>query len=263
MSSHEPYKMKMGRSLLAALALSASVVSNSYADATDQLISSGAARAKASAASQARVDQISDNIEKVFRKYQQESKVVENLKAYNDRMRRTLTAQEKAIVDLERSIEDASLIERQIVPLMMRMIEGLDRFVAADLPFEREKRLERVERIRGYLTNANISAAERFRQVLQAYSIEAGYGKTLNVYTDTLTVDGEELSVNVLQVGRTGLYFQTLDGSRSGHWNKSAGVWEELGSSHDDGINHAIRVVQGKEPAESLLKLPVAAPEAS
>ena len=263
MSSHEPYKMKIGLSALAAAALTIGVVGNSLADATDDLINSGTSRTKASAASQTRIDQIADNTEKVLRKYQQESKIVDNLKAYNDRMRRTIAAQQKAMTDLERSIEEASLIERQIVPLMLRMIEGLDKFVAADLPFEQAKRLERVERIRGYLTNANISAAERFRQVLQAYSIEAGYGKTLNVYTDTLTVDGDELAVNVLQVGRAGLYFQTLDGSRSGHWNRATSQWESLSSSFDDGINHAIRVVQGKEPAESLLELPISAPEAS
>lgn len=262
MSSHELYKTNKNRVAAALLAMGLSFGSPTMADPTDDLINAGLARTNAGAASQKRIDQISENTDKIIRKFQQEAKVVENLRAYNDRMRRTIAAQEKAMVDLERSIEEASLIERQIVPLMMRMIEGLDKFVQADVPFEREKRLERVERIRGYLTNANISAAERFRQVLQAYSTEAGYGKTLNVYTDTLTVEGEELAVNVLQVGRVGLYYQTLDGKQSGHWNREAGAWESLGSSHNAGIQKAIRVMQDKEAKETLLELPIAAPEA-
>lgn len=262
MSSYGPPKMNKKR-LIITCAIGLVVAFPALADPTDDLVNSGLNRAKAAAASQARIDQISEATEKVQRQYQQQAKVVDNLKAYNDRMRRTLVAQEEAMVKLARSIEEASLIERQIVPLMMRMIEGLDDFVAADLPFQTAERRERVERIRGYLTNANISAAERFRQVLQAYSIEAGYGKTLNVYGDTIEVEGETLAVNVLQVGRTGLYYQTLDGSNSGHWERSSATWQPLGSSHNAGIKHAIRVLEGKEPAETLLELPIAAPEAN
>jgi len=110
--------------------------------------------------------------------------VVEGLKVYNDRLRRTLAAQDEAKGKLEQSIEDASLIERQIVPLMLRMISGLEQFIQVDIPFKLEERNERVQRIKGYLNNANISAAERFRNVLQAYSIENSYGQSIDVYTD-------------------------------------------------------------------------------
>ncbi len=260
MSSYGLSKMKIKLSVIACV-VGISFSGAAYADATDDIVNSGTARSQAGAASQARIDQISEATEAIIRRYQQQAKLVEGLRAYNDRMRRTLTAQEEAMITLERSIEDASLIERQIVPLMLRMIEGLDTFVKADMPFQKEEREARVERIRGYLTNANISAAERFRQVLQAYSIEAGYGKTLNVYTDNLQVEGQELAVNILQLGRTGLYYQTLDGTTSGHWDRETNSWQPLGSSFNEGINHAIRVIQGKEPSETLLDLPIAAPE--
>ncbi|HAU67901.1 MAG TPA: hypothetical protein DCW52_05825 [Gammaproteobacteria bacterium] len=262
MSSYGLPKMNIRLSVIACVA-GLGFATVSLADPTDDIVNSGLSRAKAAAASQARINQVSEATEKVISRYQQQSKLVDSLKSYNDRMRRTITAQTDAMAKLERSIEDASLIERQIVPLMMRMIEGLDAFVKADLPFQKQVRQDRVDRIRGYLTNANISAAERFRQVLQAYSFEAGYGKTLNAYTDSITVEGESLSVNVLQIGRTGLYYQTLDGAKTGHWDRASSAWQELDSSYADGVNHAIRVVQGKEPSESLLELPIAAPEAN
>ena len=101
---------------------------------------------------------------------------------------------------------------------MLRMISGLEIFVAADIPFKLGERKERLDRIRGYLTNANISAAERFRQVLDAYTIENDYGTSLAVYSDTLNLGGNDLTVNVLQVGRIGLYYQTFDGQVSGYW---------------------------------------------
>ncbi|MBT8115815.1 MAG: DUF3450 domain-containing protein, partial [Arenicella sp.] len=64
-----------------------------------------------------------------------------------------------------------------------------------------------------------------------------------------------------LQVGRSGLYYQTLDGTVSGYWDQENRAWTDLDSSHNAGISQAIRIVQGKEP-KGLMQLPIAAPEA-
>jgi len=192
--------------------------------------------------------------------YHQERKNVETLKKFNERLRRTLTAQEVAVQKLTRSIEDASLIERQIVPLMLSMIDGLEKFIAADMPFKLEERRQRLARIKGYLTNANISAAERFRQVLEAYAIESDYGQTVDTFIEDLEIDGNQKTVNILQVGRTGLYYQTVDGSESGYWDISDRSWKPLDSSHNEGITTAIRMTLGKE-TKDLMTLPIRAPE--
>jgi hypothetical protein len=234
---------------------------NAWADKTDEIVNNGKSRIKAGASSQKRIDDIAEKTDKIISQYHQQRKIVEGLKTYNDRLRRTIAAQKEAVGKLERSIEEASLIERQIVPLMIRMIEGLDKFIAADLPFKLDRRQARVERIRGYLTNANVSAAERFRQVLEAYSTENDYGKSISVYTDVIDDGGNNISVNILQVGRAGLYYQTLDGQQSGYWDKASASWVQLDSSHDEGITTAIRITQGKE-SRDLMTLPLIAPEA-
>ena len=141
------------------------------------------------------------------------------------------------------------------------MIDGLEKFIAADIPFKLVERRDRVARIKGYLTNANISAAERFRQVLDAYSIENAYGQSIDVFTEELQLDGAAKTVNILQIGRSGLYYQTIDGSQSGYWDKAAKQWQSLEASHNAGISKAIRITQGKE-VNDLMTLPVAAPEA-
>lgn len=249
--------IKMGLVGLSLIAFLPSIV---LADKTDDIVNAGVKRTQAGAASQKRIDDISDKTDKIVSQFHQQSKVVEGLKVYNDRLRRTLEAQQVAVTKLERSIEDASLIERQIVPLMMRMIVGLEKFVAADIPFKTKERNERIERIRGYLTNANISAAERFRQVLNAYSIENAYGQTIDVYTEALNLSGAEKTVNILQVGRTGLYYQTLNGNESGYWDREGKEWKQLDASYNEGITSAIRMTQGKE-VQDLMKLPIAAPQ--
>jgi len=232
-----------------------------FADKVDDLVVKGKSRITSGAASQKRVDDISEQTDKVIAEYHKELKSAATLKSYNDQLRRTTGAQKEAMAKLEQSIEDASLIERQIIPLMQRMIEGLDQFIVADMPFKLDERKARIERIRSYLTNANITAAERFRQVLAAYSTETAYGQSIDVYTEELALPSGNLTVNVLQVGRTGLYYQTLDGTNSGYWDKSAGNWVELDASHNEGITSAIRITQGKE-SKDLMRLPIAAPEA-
>ena len=236
-------------------------ISSASADEIDDLVSKGKSRINSGAASQKRIDEIAEKTEKVLAEAHKELKSAEVLKLFNDRLKRTVAAQESAKQQLLQSIEDASLIERQIVPLMFRMIDGLEQFVGLDLPFKQEERKQRIERIRGYLTNANITAAERFRQVLAAYTAESDYGKSIDVYTDKLELDSGSLTVNVLQVGRTGLYYQTLDGAQSGYWDKASKAWVGLDSKFNSGITTAIRITQGKE-SKDLMRLPIAAPEA-
>ena len=249
------------RKSVLSLTLITLIPTTALADKTDDIVNAGVSRTKAGASSQKRIDGIADATEKVIVKFHQQSKVVDGLKVYNDRLRRTLAAQEEAKNKLEQSIEDASLIERQIVPLMLRMISGLEQFIQVDIPFKLDERNARIERIKGYLNNANISAAERFRQVLEAYTTENDYGQSIDVYTDTLSLSGGEVTVNILQVGRSGLYYQTLNGEQSGYWDKANKAWTSLDGSHNEGITKAIRITQGKETTD-LMRLPLAAPEA-
>lgn len=231
-----------------------------YADKTDNVVNNGKSRLKAAAASQKRIDALADATDKIVGKYNQERKNVESLKVYNDRMRRTVAAQKEAMEKLVVSVEDASLIERQIVPLMLKMIDGLDQFIKADLPIKKEERLARIQRIRGYLNNANISAAERFRQVLTAYNIETDIGNEITVYSEELPLEEGNTNVNILQVGRVGLFYQTFDGKKSGRWNKGSKSWEAVDSSYNQGIANAILVAQEKA-SPNLMDLPFDAPE--
>ena len=235
--------------------------SSTFADQVDDLVSRSKSRITAGAASQKRIDDLSEKAEKLRNEAQKELKSAETLKAFNAKLRRTAVAQREAIAKLEGSIEGASLIERQIVPMMQRMIDGLEKFIEIDLPFKLDERRDRVERIKSYLTNANITAAERFRQVLAAYSAETAYGDSIAVYTEELALPAGQLTVNILQIGRTGLYYQTLDGAKSGYWDKQSKAWVELDSGYSEGINQAIRITQGKE-SKNLMRLPITAPEA-
>ena len=111
-----------------------------FADQVDDLVTKGKSRITSGAASQKRVDELSEQADKAIASAQTELKSAETLKAFNAKLRRTAVAQREAMEKLAKSIEGASLIERQIVPLMGRMIDGLDQFIAVDLPFKLDER---------------------------------------------------------------------------------------------------------------------------
>jgi hypothetical protein len=52
------------------------------------------------------------------------------------------------------------------------------------------------------------------------------------------------------------LYYQSLDGRRSGIWGKTTGNWQPLPSNMNDNIKQAVRVANNRV-APQLLNLPV------
>ena len=108
------------------------------------------------------------------------------------------------------------------------MLEGLEQFVALDTPFYIDERLERIDIVRSSLSNPKITASEQVRQILEAYNIEAEYGRKISSYEDTIVIDGKEMVVNILAVGRIGMFYQTKDEQQSGFWNNETNDWEEV-----------------------------------
>ena len=149
---------------------------------------------------------------------------------------------------------------RQIMPLIQRMIDGLDEFVELDIPFRIEERRDRVARLQALMDNANVSTSERFRQVLTAYEIETEFGRTVDTYTGTMTVDGTEKTVNFVNVGRIAFMYQTRDRETSALWNPETQAWEELPGSYNLRVDQIIQMAQGNVQSD-VIRLPVFAPE--
>ena len=63
------------------------------------------------------------------------TKVVDGLKVYNGLLQKQVDNQVAEMTALADSIDKVSLIERQIVPLMVRMLDSLEEFIRLDVPF--------------------------------------------------------------------------------------------------------------------------------
>lgn len=210
--------------------------------------------------SQGKVNKIADQIDSKIQRFKALNKEIEGLQVYNDQMRKQIANQQQEMADLNKSIDEVSVIERQITPLMLRMIEGLEQFVALDVPFLPEERAKRIASLKTLMDRADIAPSEKFRRVMEAYGVEMDYGRTIEAYNGLLTLDGQEREVDFLRIGRTVLAYQTSDGSQQGVWSKKARDWEALPSSYRSQITNGLRMAK-KQAAPNLLTLPVALTE--
>ncbi len=212
---------------------------------------------ESAANSQQRINQITDQIDDKLQQFKTLNKEIEGLDVYNEQLRRQIANQEQEMADLNSAIDEVSVIERQITPLMLRMIEGLAQFVELDMPFLPEERRKRIADLQAMMDRADVAPSEKFRRVMEAYQVEMDYGRTLEAYNGIHMIDGEERDVEFLRLGRTALIWQTRDASRQGVWNKQTRQWEELDSSYRTQVTKGLRMAK-KQLAPDLLMLPVA-----
>ncbi|MFP6816539.1 MAG: DUF3450 domain-containing protein [Pseudomonadales bacterium] len=212
--------------------------------------------------SQGKIDALTEETRRLLNEYKTVLKEIEGLRVYNRQLAKQIGNQEIEMAKLSVSIDQVTLIERQITPLMMRMIDGLEQFVELDLPFLPDERNNRVENLRSMMDRADVAVSEKFSQILRAYQIENEYGRTMEAYNDTINIAGIDLKADVLKVGRVALVYQTPDGASTGRWDMESGRWEELDDSYTTPIRNGIRMAR-KQLSVNMLILPVQAPEAA
>ena len=250
--------------LASAMSVSALLFSaGSHANSLGAIISVGQAKTDAAQASQAKIDKIAEQTRDLLQEYKTVMKQVDGLKVYNGRLEKQISNQLKRVSAIEKSIADVTVVQRQIMPLTIRMIDALERFVELDVPFHMEERQERIAFLRNNLDRSDLTTAEKFRQVLEAYKIENEYGRKIDTYTQTIQIGGADREVNILRVGRVALMYQTTDLADFGYWDQSAKSWNALDDgAYQSAITKGIRMAN-KQASIDILTIPVVAPEAA
>ena len=212
-------------------------------------------------ASQERINTLDDQTAQLESEYKAVLQQLDTLRVYNQQLRDLITAQVDEIAIVQRDIDRVTTIDREVVPLMLRMVDGIEQFVQLDVPFLIEERATRVANLRRLMQRADASPAEKFRRVLEAYQIENEYGRTIEGVRGTVaTTDGRQLTVDFLRVGRVALYYKTLDDAQIARWNKDNRTWEAIDSDFVSPIKKALSIAR-EQAAPDLLLLPIDAPE--
>lgn len=256
---------RLKKALIATL-VSAGAVTGSViavqASTLESILEVGESKNEAAKKSQVKIDRLADETRDLLGDYKTVNKQIDGLKVYNARLQRQIDNQKKRVLEIDASISQVTIIQRQMTPLVIRMIDGLEKFVELDVPFAKDERVDRIGFLRANLDRADVSVAEKFRGVLEAYNIELQYGRGMDTYRGSIELGGVEREVDFLRIGRVALVYQTTDGAISGAWDKAGRAWTELpAGGYDAAIRKGIRIAK-KQATIDLLNMPIPAPEA-
>jgi hypothetical protein len=188
----------------------------------------GIERAAEGRSVQQQVDKLHDESRKLIDDYYAHLKLVDGLKLYNGMLQQQLDGQIEEIGILQQSIADVATVERQILPLMSRMIDGLEQFIGFDVPFLMDERQERIANLRDLLPRADVTVAEKSRRVLEAYQIENDYGRTIEAYRGKLFLGTATFDADFLRVGRVALMYRVVGSEDVGFWDHKDKRWVPL-----------------------------------
>jgi len=244
--------------ILAAISV---VIYPAYADHLNSAINVETSTNSASIKSQKKIDGLSDKTRKMLDQYRSVTHQTETLTTYNNHLNKLLSSQKQEKESLQQQLTEIETTQREIVPYILRMLDSLEKFVALDLPFLPEERTERIAKLKAMIVRADVTNAEKFRRILEAYQVENDYGNTIEAYRADLDLEGVVSSVDFLRLGRVALYYQRFDGSETGYWDKEQKQWQVLSEDYRNAIRNGLRIAR-KETAPDLLELPIPAAEA-
>jgi len=210
------------------------------------------------AESQKRIDQLSSETEALFSRYTNALRQLESIQIYNRQMADLVDSQDIELDSLRDQLDRIEVVGRSVTPLMLKMIAALEAFVELDVPFLEEERRRRIAGLHELMGRSDVTNAEKYRRIMEAYQIENEYGRTIEAYRGTLDRDGREITVDFLRFGRIALVYQTLDESETGVWNAESKSWQPVDSSYRSAIRQGIRIAR-KQAAPDLIQLPLPA----
>ncbi|WP_193162190.1 DUF3450 domain-containing protein [Microbulbifer hainanensis] len=256
-------KRFMAVALTTALSAGALYGSVATADTLDNVLAVEKQKTTAAQTSQKRIDKIAEETSSLLQDFKVVNKQIEGLRVYNRQLEKQLANQLAVIKDLDESIENVTVIERQIQPLILKMLDGLEQFIKLDAPFKLDERLANLEGVKKAMDRSDVTVAEKFRQVLELYNFEAEYARKINSYGDTLNVNGTDREVNVLQIGRIALLAQTTDSKISLAYDKEQKAWVEIDAGeYRRAIMNGLKIAK-KQASTDIMVMPIPAPEAA
>ena len=208
---------------------------------------------------QKRIDIISDETDSLLSQFRTTLKQVDSINEYNAQIVKLIASQEVELASLREQVGSVQSVSRSVTPLMIRMVDAIEKFVELDVPFLIDERSERIALLRETMERADVTTPEKFRSIMEAYQIENEYGRTIEAYRSSLTIGAKETTVDFLRFGRIALVYQSLDESLSGRWDQESRSWVALDGSFRSALRQGLRIAR-KQSAPDLINLPLPAP---
>ncbi len=208
-----------------------------------------------SAQSQARINQSSDKAFELKSDIAMLEQEVANLEVYERHLNDVVDNQQQEMASIDRQLEQISDTRQGVVPLMYQMLEGLEQHIASDKPIRQQARLARLDELKALMPQADVSDAEKYRRILEAYQIEMDYGIKLGSYRSLINV-GSEIEAEQLYLGRLSLVARSLDRNQYWTWDSHQNSWVTVDASLAPQIDKAFAIAN-KQASPALIELPM------
>ncbi len=162
----------------------------------------------------------------------------------------------EAIASKEQQLADIEEIARDIEPFLEQQLQRIAETVHTNVPFLQEERQKRLQDLKQMLAEDQEPVSEQYRRIMEALLVEAEYGRSIEVYQQSIQIEDRSIRANIFRLGRLSLFYQTMDQEESGWFNVAQGEWQKLPARHNRAISKAIDIASERQPVE-LLTLPL------
>jgi len=211
----------------------------------ESALNTAKASTSASSASQQRVERLDDEADTAVREYRAVLQQKDNIALFVAQQDIYLQSQKSEIASLKRQLGTVEQIKQGMSPMMLNMAAEIEDAIKSDMPFNLAERLARVDRVKNTLADPDVSPAEQYRQVLNAFKIEVSYGQGIDSYEGMHPTKPGNV-VNYLRFGRVSLVYMTKDESEVGRYNIDTRSWDALSGADELALRKAIRISKGE-----------------
>jgi len=233
------------RTSLAATFMAGAVMGVAQAQQLNTALNVGQQSTTEGASTQQQIDDIDDQRTDAELQYRALLQQVQSQELYVAQQQVFIQSQQNELDSLRLQIDSVGNIQRDIMPMLREMIENLENFIELDLPFQRDMRLDRIANLYRDVDDPEISPAEKYRVILNAFEIEASYGRGLRTYEEVVSEDedGNQVKIAYLQIGRVALIRQNTDDSLDLFY-RGAEDWVGVPSSSTNNVQRAFRIAR-------------------
>ena len=230
---------------------------NIYAqEIVDETIGSQVSASSISQEAQLKIDNLDDESKEIYYEYKDTIAEYKSLKTYDDQLQQIINAQNDEVKSILQQIDSLDSTNKDILPFLKRMIDVLREFVMLDVPFLKKDRLQKVDELDSILLKANVTTAEKFRKVFEAYQSEYNFGNTIETYSGTMEIDDSPMAVRYFRLGRIGYYYASLDYKKTGYWDDASKEWIHSRGKFSNELKAAIDIANRQAPP-NFINLPI------
>ncbi|MBW6392173.1 MAG: DUF3450 domain-containing protein [Halomonas sp.] len=208
---------------------------------------------------QARIDAADDASRAMLEELRELERAERRLARENAELAPRIERQAESLNRREQALDTLEETRDALPALEARLVDRLEQWIESDMPFLRQERLARVASLRSQSQAGELSVAERWERIIEAWRAELDYGRDVDAWRGYLGEGESRREVDYLRLGRVGFYYLTPDGRAGRFWQADAGSWAALDEAQRREVRNGLRIARDRRAPE-LLNVPLSQP---